>query len=122
MTGWRSSRLDFKTAIDARAYPGLQHFAEEVRAAITEAKARKGDVVVTHAAKRKRAAPKTDAGRARAALGLSQAQFAKLLGAPLKTLQNWEQGRTTPQGAVATLIKVALVAPDVLQQFTGSDA
>jgi putative transcriptional regulator len=34
---------------------------------------------------------------ARAKLGVSQSQFAKQIGVPLKTLQNWEIDRTTPQ-------------------------
>jgi putative transcriptional regulator len=52
---------------------------------------------------------------ARAATGLSQAAFARLLGVSVRTLQEWEQGRKTPSGAAATLLKVAARYPKVLR-------
>lgn len=54
---------------------------------------------------------------ARAATGLSQAAFAKLLGVSVRTLQEWEQGRKIPSGAAATLLKVAARHPKVLQEL-----
>ena len=40
--------------------------------------------------------------------GLSQAQFAKLMGGvSVRTLQDWEQGRRAPSGASRTLLLVA---------------
>lgn len=54
---------------------------------------------------------------ARAATGLSQAAFAKLLGVSVRTLQEWEQGRKIPSGAAATLLKVASRHPEVLQEL-----
>jgi len=54
---------------------------------------------------------------ARAATGLSQATFAKLLGVSVRTLQEWEQGRKAPSGAAATLLKVAARHPEVLQEL-----
>lgn len=54
---------------------------------------------------------------ARAATGLSQAAFAKLLGVSVRTLQEWEQGRKVPSGAAATLLKVASRHPEVLQEL-----
>jgi putative transcriptional regulator len=53
----------------------------------------------------------------RAATGLSQAAFAKLLGVSVRTLQEWEQGRKMPSGAAATLLKVASRHPEVLQEL-----
>ncbi len=38
--------------------------------------------------------------------GLSQSQFALLIGVSVRTLQNWEQGRRTPQGPALALLKV----------------
>jgi putative transcriptional regulator len=62
-------------------------------------------------------AEKAQVAAARAATGLSQAPFAKLLGVSLRTLQEWEQGRKIPSGAAATLLKVATLHPEVLQEL-----
>ena len=48
------------------------------------------------------------AAKARIKFGLSQTGIAEPLGVSIKTLQNWEQGRTQPSGAADTLIKVAM--------------
>ncbi|MSN24480.1 MAG: helix-turn-helix domain-containing protein [Geobacter sp.] len=62
-------------------------------------------------------AEKTQVAAARAATGLSQAPFARLLGVSVRTLQEWEQGRKIPSGAAATLLKVAARHPEVLQEL-----
>jgi putative transcriptional regulator len=54
--------------------------------------------------------------QARMNSGLSQAEFAKLLGVSVRTLQDWEQGRRQPSGAARTLITIAEQQPKVLQQ------
>ena len=48
---------------------------------------------------------------------LSQAQFARLLGVSVRTLQDWEQGRREPSGAAKTLIRIAARRPDVLRSL-----
>lgn len=53
----------------------------------------------------------------RAASQLSQAQFAKLMGVSLRTLQEWEQGRRQPSGAAQTLLAVAQRHPEVLREL-----
>ncbi|OGA25853.1 MAG: hypothetical protein A3I02_00155 [Betaproteobacteria bacterium RIFCSPLOWO2_02_FULL_67_26] len=58
----------------------------------------------------------TSVRAARAATGLSQAQFARLLGVSVRTLQEWEQGRKSPSGAAATLLRIAGKRPDVLKE------
>ena len=53
---------------------------------------------------------------ARIRVGLSQTQFAKLLGISKRTLQEWEQGRRKPSGAAQALLKIASARPDVVQE------
>jgi len=51
---------------------------------------------------------------ARAKTGLSQQDFANLLGISARTLQDWEQGRREPTGAAKTLLRVAASHPKIL--------
>ena len=53
---------------------------------------------------------------ARKKSGLSQTEFAKLLGVSVRTLQEWEQGRRQPSGAAKTLIAIAERRPEVLRE------
>jgi putative transcriptional regulator len=56
----------------------------------------------------------SEAAEARSRTGLSQEQFARLLGVSARTLQDWEQGRREPTGAAKTLLRVAYEHPEVL--------
>lgn len=47
----------------------------------------------------------------------SQPEFAKLLGIPVGTLRDWEQGRKQPDRAAVTLIKVAQRNPMILEEI-----
>ncbi len=51
---------------------------------------------------------------ARQKLGLSQSQFARLLGISLRTLHHWEQGTRTPSGAARVLLRVAARHPQLV--------
>jgi putative transcriptional regulator len=57
------------------------------------------------------------AAEARARSGLSQLEFAELLGVSARTLQDWEQGRREPTGAARTLLKVASKHPKILREL-----
>ena len=54
------------------------------------------------------------AAEARQRMGISQHDFALLLGVSIRTLQDWEQGRCEPTGAARTLLRVAVYSPEAL--------
>jgi putative transcriptional regulator len=54
--------------------------------------------------------------RARENSGLTQAEFAQLLGVSIRTLQDWEQGRRKPSGAAQSLLLIAEKKPKVLKE------
>jgi len=80
----------------------------EILQSIKDLKAGKGKVVLSPAAE------------ARTATGLSQSQFATLLGVSVRTLQGWEQGRKQPSGAARTLLAIARANPRVILEVSGS--
>jgi putative transcriptional regulator len=57
----------------------------------------------------------TPAADARAKVGISQSEFATLLGVSVRTLQDWEQGRREPSGAAKTLLRIAALTPDAIR-------
>lgn len=61
-----------------------------------------------------------DVGALRTRFGLSQRQFAALLGISVDTLQNWEQGRRRPEGPAKVLLRVAAAHPEVLLSVAAS--
>ena len=52
-------------------------------------------------------------------IGLSQSEFALLIGVSVATLQNWEQGRRRPEGPARALLRVAEARPEALLEALG---
>ncbi|MEY2878378.1 MAG: hypothetical protein RLZZ15_758 [Verrucomicrobiota bacterium] len=52
----------------------------------------------------------------RSRLDLTQRQFAAMLGVPVGTLRNWEQGIREPAGAAKTLLRIAAKHPKVFRE------
>lgn len=93
------------TDAELSAFEEGRDFHTDLLQSIREMKAGQGTVVYSPAI------------AARMAAGLSQAQFASLMGVSVRTLQDWEQGRRQPSGAARTLIKVAERHPEVLREL-----
>ena len=56
----------------------------------------------------------------RAATGLSQAKFARIIDVPVGTLRNWEQGRRDPTGPAKVLLRAIHNDPrHVLKALSG---
>jgi putative transcriptional regulator len=87
---------------DLAAHEAERDIGAEILHSIRDMKAGKGKVVVSPAA------------QAREATGLSQSQFASLLGVSVRTLQGWEQGRKQPSGAARTLLAIAKTNPKAI--------
>ncbi len=51
--------------------------------------------------------------------GLTQVQFAELLGTSLGTLRKWESGERTPSGAAARLVTLFAAKPKLVTQTLG---
>lgn len=55
----------------------------------------------------------------RSRMGLSQSEFARLLGVSIRTLQEWEQGRRAPSGPARMLLAIAHRNPRALLEVLG---
>ncbi|GMQ92486.1 MAG: NadS family protein [Gammaproteobacteria bacterium] len=80
---------------------------EELLASIEEA----GEIKKGKRKASRRRVYKIDVKAIRDNLGLSQNQFAHLIGVSTRTLQNWEQGRRRPQGPALALLKIVKEDP-----------
>lgn len=81
-----------------------RNLGAEILEGLRELKSRRTGRVLTH--------PSVSGIRGR--MGLSQSQFAKLVGVSVRTLQDWEQGRRAPSGPARTLLIVAERNPRAL--------
>lgn len=87
------------TKAELEAYEAKRDLAEELLQSVREMKAGQVSVVTSPVIE------------ARKKTGLSQSQFAALLGVSVRTLQGWEQGRKQPSGAARTLLSIASTNP-----------
>ena len=90
-----------------RVHEATRDFAAELLESVRQMKAGKTQVVLSPAVE------------ARERTGLSQSQFATLLGVSVRTLQGWEQGRKQPSGAARTLLTIARTNPKALLAVAG---
>jgi DNA-binding transcriptional regulator YiaG len=87
-------------AIDPRADRGGDGLGQsELRRRIIEGALQPGDVAAL-----------------RGFVRLTQAEFAAALGISRRTLQNWEQDRTTPNGSGLALLRIAARHPAVMRE------
>ena len=100
----KSKRL---TQAEIDVFEATRDIGEELLQSIRDMKAGKGEVVVSPAIE------------ARSKTGLSQSQFAALLGVSVRTLQGWEQGRKQPSGAARTLLAIARTNPKAVLAVSG---
>ncbi len=84
------------------AYEAGRDLAADILQSVGEMKAGKVHLVIS---------PVVEARRK---TGLSQSEFAALLGVSIRTLQGWEQGRKQPSGAARTLLAIAASNPRAL--------
>jgi len=54
--------------------------------------------------------------RIRRKFRVSQSTFANMIGVSVDTLQNWEQGRRSPEGSALALLKVAAADPKMVMK------
>ena len=101
------SKSKLLTKAELAAYEAKRDLAAELLQSVREMKA--GHVHVV-------SSPVIEA---RKNTGLSQSQFAVLLGVSVRTLQGWEQGRKQPSGAARTLLAIASTNPKAVLAVAG---
>ena len=101
------SKIKPLTDVQLRAYESKRDLAAELLESVQQMKAGKTRVALS------------EVGEARERTGLSQSQFATLLGMSVRTLQVWGQGRKQPSGAARTLLTIARPNPRALLAVAG---
>jgi putative transcriptional regulator len=102
-----SSKSKPLTKSELAAYESKRDLAADILQSVHEMKIGKVHVV---------SSPVIEARRK---TGLSQSQFAALIGVSVRTLQGWEQGRKQPSGAARTLLAIASTNPKAVLAVVG---
>jgi putative transcriptional regulator len=102
-----SSKPKKLSAKEIASLESTRDIGAEILQSIKDMKAGKGKAIASSATE------------AREATGLSQSQFASLLGVSVRTLQGWEQGRKQPSGAARTLLAIAKTNPKAILAISG---
>jgi putative transcriptional regulator len=85
----------------------MEQFQNDLLASVRQMKSGKATRVTT--------VEVSAATEARNRVGMSQSDFARLLGVSVRTLQDWEQGRREPSGAAKTLLRIASQNPEAIR-------
>jgi len=105
---WQTGGVHVRlTSAELASYEAKRDLAADLLQSVLQMKAGKVQVVTS---------PVIEARRK---TGLSQSQFAALLGVSVRTLQGWEQGRKQPSGAARTLLAIATANPKALIAVAG---
>ena len=67
----------------------------------------------------KRHVHSTEVAAVRLNVGLTQAQFAELLGASIGTVRKWESGERSPSGAADRLLRLLAARPKIVTDTLG---
>jgi putative transcriptional regulator len=62
---------------------------------------------------------RSEAAAVRLKTGLTQAQFAELLGSSIGTVRKWETGERAPSGAAARLLQLLAAEPKIVTETLG---
>lgn len=91
-------------------------FAQLTRSIKQAGRIRRGE----EAASRRFEIKPVDIKAIRRRLALSQSEFALMIGVSKATLQNWEQGRRTPEGPARALLRVVEKRPEAVLEALAS--
>lgn len=91
----------------------------KIMAGLKEARAFAQGKPVTGLRVHRRKVVKSEVAAVRLKTGLTQNEFAKLLGASVGTVRKWETGERAPSGAAETLLRLLDAKPKIVGEVLG---